>query len=61
MFILIPLKAKYVIPAFMLLDLFGGFYHIQGDNIGYFAHLGGALIDFLLVLYWNKTNKKTFY
>ena len=61
MFIPIPLKAKYVIPAFMLLDLFGGFYHIQGDNIGHFAHLGGALIGFLLVLYWNKTNKKTFY
>ncbi len=61
MFIPIPLKAKYVIPGFMLLDLFGGFYHIQGDNIGHFAHLGGALIGFLLVLYWNKTNRKTFY
>jgi membrane associated rhomboid family serine protease len=61
MFIPAPVKAKYVIPGFILLDLFGGFYRIQGDNIGHFAHLGGALIGFLLVLYWNKTNKKTFY
>ncbi len=61
MFIPIPLKAKYVIPFFILIDLFGGFYHIKGDNIGHFAHLGGALIGFILVLYWNKTNKKTFY
>ncbi len=61
MFIPIPIKAKYIIPAFILLDLFGGFYRIAGDNIGHFAHLGGALIGFLLVLYWNKTNRKTFY
>ncbi len=61
MFIPIPLKAKYVIPFFIAIDLFGGLYHIQGDNIGHFAHLGGALIGFLLVLYWNKKNKKTFY
>ena len=61
MFIPIPVKAKYVIPFFMLLDLFGGFYHVEGDNIGHFAHLGGALVGFILVLIWNKTNKKTFY
>ncbi len=61
MFIPIPVKAKYVIPFFMLLDLFGGFYHVEGDNIGHFAHLGGALIGFLLVLFWNKTKKDSFY
>jgi len=61
MFIPIPVKAKYVIPVFVLLDLFGGIYRIQGDNIGHFAHLGGALIGFLLVYYWNRSNKKTFY
>lgn len=61
MFIPIPVKAKYVIPVFVLIDLFGGIYRIKGDNIGHFAHLGGAIIGFLLVLYWNKTNKKTFY
>jgi membrane associated rhomboid family serine protease len=61
MFIPIPVKAKYAIPVYVLIDLFGGFYKIKGDNIGHFAHLGGALIGFLLVLYWNKTNRKTFY
>jgi membrane associated rhomboid family serine protease len=61
MFIPVPVKAKYVIPVYVLLDLFGGFYRIAGDNIGHFAHLGGALIGFLLVLFWNKNNRKTFY
>jgi rhomboid-like protein len=61
MFIPIPLKAKYVIPFFILMDLFSGVRQIAGDNVGHFAHLGGALVGFLLVYYWNKTNRKTFY
>jgi rhomboid-like protein len=61
MFIPVPVKAKYVIPAFMLIDLFGISYRIAGDNIGHFAHLGGALVGFIIVIIWNRTNKKTFY
>jgi rhomboid-like protein len=61
MFIPVPVKAKFVIPAFILIDLFGGLYKIPGDNIAHFAHLGGALTGFILVLIWNKTNRKTFY
>jgi membrane associated rhomboid family serine protease len=61
MFIPVPIKAKFLIPGFILLDLFGGFGYNAGDNVGHFAHLGGALVGFILVVYWNKTNKKTFY
>ncbi|CAN5511235.1 rhomboid family intramembrane serine protease [soil metagenome] len=61
MFIPIPVKAKYVIPFYILIDLFGGLNTSANDNIGHFAHLGGALVGFLLIMYWNKTNKKTFY
>jgi membrane associated rhomboid family serine protease len=61
MFIPIPIKAKWAILGFLAIDLFGGIYPIPGDNIAHFAHLGGALTGFLLVLYWNKTNKKTLY
>jgi membrane associated rhomboid family serine protease len=61
MFIPIPLKAKYVIPFFILLDVFMGVRQIAGDNVGHFAHLGGALVGFFLILFWNKTNRKTFY
>lgn len=61
MFIPIPVKAKYIIPALILVDLFGGFYYIPGDNVGHFAHLGGALIGFLLVYFWNRKNRRHFY
>jgi membrane associated rhomboid family serine protease len=61
MFIPVPVKAKYVIPVYVLIDLFGGIYQAPGDNIGHFTHLGGAIVGFLLIYYWNKTNRKTFY
>ena len=57
----IPIKAKWAITGMIALDVFGGVVKVQGDNIAHFAHIGGALIGFLLVLYWNKTDKKTFY
>ena len=57
----VPIKAKWAVMGMIALDVFGGVVKVQGDNIAHFAHIGGALIGFLLVLYWNKTNKKTFY
>jgi len=61
MFIPVPVKAKWVVLAYVLIDLFGGVGNIQGDNIAHFAHLGGALTGFIIVLIWNKTNRKTLY
>jgi membrane associated rhomboid family serine protease len=57
----VPVKAKWVVIGYVLLDLFGGFGNIQGDNIAHFAHLGGALTGFIIVLIWNKTNRRTLY
>ncbi len=57
----IPVKAKWVVIGYVLLDLFGGFGKIAGDNIAHFAHLGGAITGFIIVLIWNKTNRRTLY
>lgn len=57
----VPVKAKWVVVGYVLLDLFGGFGNVPGDKIAHFAHLGGALTGFLIVLIWNKTNRKTLY
>ncbi|MCX8018887.1 MAG: rhomboid family intramembrane serine protease [Chitinophagaceae bacterium] len=61
MFIPFPVKAKWAMLGLAALDLFGGLSGSTGDNIAHFAHLGGALTGFLLVLYWNKTNRRMFY
>lgn len=61
LFIPVPIKAKFAIPALMALDLFGGIANVQGDNVAHFAHLGGAVAGFLIVLFWNRNNRNTFY
>jgi membrane associated rhomboid family serine protease len=57
----VPVKAKWVVIGYVLLDLFGGFGKVAGDDIAHFAHLGGALTGFIIVLIWNKTNRRTLY
>lgn len=61
MFIPIPIKAKWAVLGYVAIDLFSGISNVRGDNIAHFAHLGGALTGFILVLIWNKTNRRTLY
>ncbi len=56
-----PIKAKYMVAIYAAIDLFGGLHPGGADNIAHFAHLGGMVMGFILVIIWNKTNKKTFY
>lgn len=58
----LPVKAKYLVGLLVLVDLFAGLSN-TGDRIAHWAHLGGALAGFLMVLYWNKSkkNKSNFY
>jgi membrane associated rhomboid family serine protease len=61
MFIPIPIKAKWAVIGMAAIDLFGGVANLSSDNVAHFAHLGGALTGFILVLIWNKTNRRRFY
>ncbi|MUV02334.1 rhomboid family intramembrane serine protease [Flavobacterium rakeshii] len=55
MFVL-PVKIKYLIAFYIIGDLISGFkgQMIIGaaGGVGYFGHVGGALIGFLMMLYW---------
>ncbi|MDA7708190.1 rhomboid family intramembrane serine protease [Flavobacteriaceae bacterium] len=50
----IPLKAKYFVPLLILMDLFFGLSSFSIGSIAHFAHIGGALIGLIMVLYWKK-------
>ena len=60
-YFLIPIKAKWFVIIYAGLELWLGIRNSAGDNVAHFAHLGGALAGFLLVLYWNKTDRRRFY
>ncbi len=53
MFIPIPIKAKWLVIGFGALELFLGLTQ-SGGNIAHFAHLGGMIVGFFLIRYWNK-------
>jgi membrane associated rhomboid family serine protease len=61
LYFLFPIKVKYAIALYAAYELFSGLGHSAGDNIAHFAHLGGMVVGIIIVVIWNKTNKKTFY
>jgi rhomboid-like protein len=52
LFIPAPVKAKYIIPIYILLELVLGVAQFSGDSVAHFAHLGGALFGFILLKAW---------
>ena len=55
-----PIKAKYAMMGLIALDLIGGISN-QSSGVAHFAHVGGALVGIILLLIWNKRNRRTFY
>lgn len=59
-FLPVPIAAKYFVPVLLLIDVTAGFtgFSIFGQNIAHFAHLGGALMGFLMVHYFKRSSFK---
>jgi membrane associated rhomboid family serine protease len=49
-----PIKAKYFVIGYGLLELFNGIANDPSSNVAHFAHLGGMLFGFLLIKYWKR-------
>ena len=56
----IPIKAKYFVIIYGLIELSLAMSNSPGDNVAHVAHLGGMLFGFLLIKQWQK-NRKNFY
>lgn len=52
-----PIKAKYFVIGYALLELYLGFSNNPNDNVAHFAHLGGMIFGFILIMYWRKKSK----
>lgn len=58
---IIPIKAKWFVGIYAAGELYLAIQNSAGDTVAHWAHLGGALVGILMVIYWNKTNRKRFY
>lgn len=61
MFIPIPIKAKYFVPGLLAIDLFlglkgGSIFGGGGTGVAHFAHVGGAIVGFIMMWYWRKNS-----
>lgn len=58
LFFPVPIKAKYFVIGYGLLELFSGIANRPGDNVAHFAHLGGMLFGFVLIKLWTKKSNQ---
>ncbi|TKK67684.1 rhomboid family intramembrane serine protease [Ilyomonas limi] len=61
LYFLFPIKAKWFVIMYAAFELLTAIQNSAGDNVAHVAHLGGALVGFILVYFWNKNNRRNFY
>ncbi len=61
LYFLVPIKAKWLGLIYFGYEVVYAIQNSAGDNVARWAHIGGAIVGLLMVMTWNKTNKKTFY
>ena len=52
-----PIKAKYFVIGYAVIELYSGLANSGADNVAHFAHLGGMIFGFILIMYWRRKNK----
>lgn len=57
LFLPVPIKARYFVIGYAVLELFLGVSNFSGDSVAHFAHLGGMLFGVILILLWKKRGK----
>ena len=60
-YFLFPIKAKWLGILYFSYELFFAIKNSAGDNVARWAHVGGAVVGFILVFIWNRNNRKHFY
>jgi membrane associated rhomboid family serine protease len=52
-----PIKAKFFVAGYAVIELMEGIANNPTDNVAHFAHLGGMIFGFLLIIYWRRKNR----
>lgn len=57
MFIPVPIKAKWFVLGYGVIELMLAFRNAPGDNVAHFAHLGGMIFGYIIIKIWQKQGK----
>lgn len=55
-----PVKAKYLVGAYLAYEIYKSVFTATGDNVAHLAHIGGAIVGAIIVLIWKK-DRSQFY
>jgi len=55
LFFPVPVKAKYFIPVLIAIEFYMGLQNYAWNPVAHFAHIGGAVIGFIMVRQWKKS------
>lgn len=61
LYFFVPIKAKWFVLFYGAMELYLGVRNSAGDNVAHWAHLGGAVVGILMVMYWKKRDRRNFY
>lgn len=53
----VPIKAKFFVAGYAVIELFSGLSNNPHDNVAHFAHLGGMIFGLILILYWRRKER----
>lgn len=56
----IPIKAKYLVLILGGMAIYSGFKDNAGDNTAHFAHLGGMIVSYIVLKYWQLNSKNLY-
>lgn len=56
LYFFVPIKAKWFVIGYAVIELLTGIFS-TGDHVAHFAHLGGMLIGFIIILIWKKKGR----
>ena len=56
-----PIKAKWFVLAYIGGELILQIQNSAGDTVAHVAHLGGAVVGFLMVYFWKHNSRRNIY
>jgi len=57
LFLPFPIKARYFVIGYGVIELLLALADRQGDNVAHYAHIGGMLIGYVILKYWQKQGR----
>lgn len=57
LYFFIPIKAKWFVIIYGAIELYSGVFN-KSEGVAHFAHLGGMIFGFILIMIWNRQKHK---